>query len=91
MTAFTTVAGSVPLLLASGAGSESRFAIGVIVFFGVLVSSLLTIFVVPSMYALLAQKTTSPEHVSQQLEEQIALQSTQQSDPTNLLSKPLSD
>ena len=78
MTAFTTVAGSVPLLLATGAGSESRFAIGVVVFFGVLVSSLLTIFVVPSMYALLAQKTTSPEHISQQLEQQILQQTDQQ-------------
>lgn len=74
MTAFTTVAGSVPLLLATGAGSESRYAIGLIVFFGVLVSSLLTIFVVPSMYALLAQKTTSPESVSHLLDEQIAQQ-----------------
>ncbi|MGI9274143.1 MAG: efflux RND transporter permease subunit [Endozoicomonas sp.] len=72
MTAFTTVAGSVPLLLASGAGAESRYAIGVVVFFGVLVSSLLTIFVVPSMYALLAKKTTSPEHVAHQLDQQIA-------------------
>ena len=74
MTAFTTVAGSIPLLMATGAGSESRFAIGIIVFFGVLVSSLLTLFVVPSMYALLARKTTSPEYVGQQLEQQIAEQ-----------------
>ncbi|KEQ17054.1 efflux RND transporter permease subunit [Endozoicomonas numazuensis] len=71
MTALTTVAGAVPLLLSTGAGAESRFTIGVVVFWGVLISSLLTIFVVPAMYALLARKTTSPEHVSQQLEQQL--------------------
>ena len=68
MTALTTVVGAVPLLLASGAGSEFRFSIGVVVFFGVLVSSLLTLFVVPSMYALMARKTTSPDHVAHELE-----------------------
>ena len=68
MTALTTVIGAVPLLMASGAGSEFRFSIGVVVFFGVLLSSLLTLFVVPSMYALMARKTTSPDHVSHQLE-----------------------
>ncbi|WP_062260890.1 efflux RND transporter permease subunit [Endozoicomonas arenosclerae] len=71
MTALTTVAGAVPLLLSTGAGAESRFTIGVVVFCGVLISSLLTIFVVPAMYTLLAKKTTSPEHVSQQLEQQL--------------------
>ena len=68
MTALTTVVGAVPLLMASGAGSEFRFSIGVVVFFGVLLSSLLTLFVVPSMYALMARKTTSPDHVSRELE-----------------------
>ncbi|MGI9281496.1 MAG: efflux RND transporter permease subunit [Endozoicomonas sp.] len=71
MTALTTVAGAIPLLLSTGAGAESRFTIGVVVFCGVFISSLLTIFVVPAMYALLARKTTSPEHVSQQLEQQL--------------------
>lgn len=71
MTALTTVAGAVPLLTASGAGAESRFTIGVVVFFGVAISSLLTLFVVPGMYALLAKSTRSPDYVSQQLEEQL--------------------
>jgi len=68
MTALTTVVGAVPLLLASGAGSEFRLSIGVVVFFGTLVSSVLTLFVVPSVYALMARKTTSPDHVSRELE-----------------------
>ncbi|KEI71858.1 efflux RND transporter permease subunit [Endozoicomonas elysicola] len=69
MTALTTVVGAIPLLLATGAGSEFRFSIGVVVFAGVTVSSLLTLFVVPSMYALVARKTTSPDHVSRKLQE----------------------
>lgn len=68
MTALTTVVGAIPLLLATGAGSEFRFSIGVVVFAGVAVSSLLTLFVVPSMYALIARRTTSPDHVTRQLE-----------------------
>ncbi|WP_422459779.1 efflux RND transporter permease subunit [Endozoicomonas sp. ALB115] len=68
MTALTTVVGANPLLLASGAGSAFRFSIGVVVFAGVTVSSLLTLFVVPAMYSLMARRTTSPDHVSRQLE-----------------------
>ncbi|AMO54551.1 hypothetical protein GZ77_23625 [Endozoicomonas montiporae] len=64
MTSMTTMMGSVPLLLSVGAGAESRFSIGVVVFFGTLVSSLLTLIIVPTMYALLCQKTKSPEYVS---------------------------
>ncbi|WP_445396547.1 efflux RND transporter permease subunit [Zobellella sp. An-6] len=62
MTAFTTVAGSIPLILASGAGAESRQAVGVVVFAGVALATLLTLFIVPAMYRMLARHTTSPEH-----------------------------
>ncbi|WP_330926587.1 efflux RND transporter permease subunit [Candidatus Sororendozoicomonas aggregata] len=71
MTALTTVAGSIPLLSASGAGAESRFTMGVVVFFGVATASLLTLFVVPSVYALLARKTSSPEAVTRTLQRQL--------------------
>ena len=68
MTALTTVASAIPLVLSTGAGAESRIAIGIVIFSGVLVSSLLTIVVVPAMYALLARRTTSPDHIAQLLE-----------------------
>ncbi len=71
MTALTTVAGSIPLLSASGAGAESRFTMGVVVFFGVTTASLLTLFVVPSVYALLARKTSSPDAVTRALQHQL--------------------
>ncbi|GHA26972.1 efflux RND transporter permease subunit [Oceanisphaera arctica] len=69
MTAFTTVAGAIPLILASGAGAESRQAVGIVVFAGVSLATLLTLFIVPAMYRLLARHTQSPEYQQRLLEE----------------------
>jgi multidrug efflux pump len=60
MTAFTTLMSAVPLILGTGPGAESRMVIGVVVFSGVALSAFLTIFVIPSLYSLLARNTTSP-------------------------------
>jgi multidrug efflux pump len=72
MTSLTAVAGSVPLVIASGAGSETRFVIGVVVISGVLVATFFTLFVVPVAYSLLARNTGSPNDVSKKLEQEIA-------------------
>ncbi|UCE86190.1 MAG: efflux RND transporter permease subunit [Deltaproteobacteria bacterium] len=64
MTSACTTFGALPLLLASGAGSESRQPIGIAVVFGVTCSALLTLFVVPAVYAVLARNTRSPQYVS---------------------------
>ena len=64
MTSFCTAFGSLPLMLASGAGAEQRRPIGIVVFFGVTVAVFLTLFAVPTVYSLLARKTKSPQHVS---------------------------
>jgi multidrug efflux pump len=69
MTAISTVAGSVPLMLATGPGAESRSTLGVVVFAGVSLATLLTLFVIPSMYRLFARGTTSPEAVARRLDE----------------------
>ena len=50
LTAVTSLAGFLPLLLAMGTGSASRISIGTVVFSGLLVSSWLSLFVVPSIY-----------------------------------------
>ncbi len=68
MTTLATVMGSIPLILATGAGSESRTVLGIVVFSGVSVATLLTLFVVPSLYALLARRTGSPKAVARTLE-----------------------
>jgi len=68
MTGITTAAGTVPLIIGSGAGAESRAVIGVVVLAGVLASVALTLFVVPVAYNLLARGTGSPGDVRRRLE-----------------------
>jgi multidrug efflux pump len=69
MTSAATTFGALPLLLGSGAGWESRQPIGIVIVFGVSVSAVLTLFIVPALYALFAQKTSSPQHVSRLIEQ----------------------
>jgi Cu/Ag efflux pump CusA len=64
MTSFCTAFGSLPLLLATGAGADQRRPIGIVVFYGMLVSVFLTLFAVPMVYAILARNTRSTHHVS---------------------------
>lgn len=68
MTAITTVTGAIPLIVASGAGSETRFVIGLVVITGVSLSSLLTLYVVPVAYQMWARRTSSPKAARQRLE-----------------------
>ena len=64
MTSAATTFGALPLLLASGAGAESRQPIGIVVVFGVTISAVLTLFVIPALYVLFAKRTHSPQHMS---------------------------
>lgn len=54
MTTAAMIAGLIPLLHASGAGSESRQAIGMVIVFGLAVGTLFTLFVLPTLYTFLA-------------------------------------
>jgi multidrug efflux pump len=67
MTSMCTAFGAVPLIVAAGAGTESRQPLGVVIFSGVLVSMVLTLFVVPAFYALFARNTKTPDHVSRRI------------------------
>jgi multidrug efflux pump len=68
MTSFATIAGAIPLAIASGAGAETRIAIGVVIVFGVLVATALTLFVVPVIYTLFARFTGSAEQRTRAIE-----------------------
>ena len=68
MTGFTTVFSSLPLVLASGPGAESRMVIGMVIFSGVLVSAFMTLYVVPTAYSWLARNTGSPLMRTQEIE-----------------------
>jgi len=67
MTSVATIVGAVPLIVGQGAGAESRVTIGTVVFFGLLAATLLTLFVVPVFYDLLARFTKSPETTAKQI------------------------
>ncbi len=56
MTTFAMVLGALPLALASGAGAESRQQIGWVIVGGMSLGTLLTIFVVPTVYTWFARK-----------------------------------
>jgi multidrug efflux pump len=71
MTGITTVAGSVPLLVSSGAGTETRFVIGTVIFCGVLAATLFTLFLVPVAYQLFARHTGSPGDVRRRLADEL--------------------
>ena len=68
MTSFCTAFGAMPLLFATGAGAEQRRPIGVVVFYGTIVSVFLTLFAVPAVYSIFARRTRSPQHVSKVLD-----------------------
>ncbi len=68
MTSVATIIGAVPLVLAGGPGSASRATIGIVVIFGVAFSTLLSLFVVPAFYLLLARFTRSPEAIKRKLQ-----------------------
>jgi len=72
MTSIATVAGAVPLMIASGAGAAARQAIGVVVVWGVSISTVITLFLIPVLYSRLARFTGSPEAVTRKLEAQLA-------------------
>ncbi len=55
MTTAAMVAGLVPLVFADGAGSASRFSIGIVVVMGMLIGTLFTLFVLPTIYSFIAQ------------------------------------
>lgn len=65
MTSLCTAFGAIPFLFATGAGAEQREPIGVVVFYGTIVSMLLTLLVVPAVYSLVARRTRSSQYTTQ--------------------------
>ena len=61
MTTGAMVLGAIPLALATGAGAESRQQIGWVIVGGMSLGTILTIFVVPTVYTLLARTHSHPE------------------------------
>ncbi len=68
MTSIAAAMGALPLMLWAGAGAGSRKTIGSVIFTGSIFATLLTLFIVPVFYDLLARFTKSPEWTARQIE-----------------------
>ncbi|MGF1456113.1 MAG: efflux RND transporter permease subunit [Alphaproteobacteria bacterium] len=68
MTGLSTAFGAMPLVLATGAGAASRITIGIVIVSGVAFATLLTLFIVPVFYQVLAPFTRPPSYVARELE-----------------------
>lgn len=55
MTSLATVLGALPIAMALGAGSKSRMGMGIVIIGGLLLSMILTLFVIPAMYSYLVK------------------------------------
>jgi multidrug efflux pump len=72
MTVLSTMLGAVPLAIATGAGAESRTAIGIVIIGGLGIASLLTLFVTPVLYDLLARFTRPVNAIEKELSRALA-------------------
>ncbi len=59
MTSLATALGALPIALAFGAGAKSRMSLGIVVIGGLIFSLILTLFVIPAMYAFMSKKTAN--------------------------------
>jgi multidrug efflux pump len=66
MTTAATVVGHTPLILASGPGAGARNSIGIMLVSGMIIGTIFTLFVVPSIYVVVARKHA---HVEEEIEE----------------------
>jgi hydrophobe/amphiphile efflux-1 (HAE1) family protein len=67
MTLVSTILGSLPLILSSGAGAEARSSIGWVVFGGLGISAVFTLYLTPALYMLFAPLASARSEEAQQL------------------------
>jgi len=71
MTLVSTVLGGLPLILGTGAGAEARHAIGWVVFGGLGISALFTLYLTPSLYLLISGSSKSRIAETERLAEEL--------------------
>tara|TARA_B100001750_G_scaffold241145_1_gene252080 strand:- start:4807 stop:5262 length:456 start_codon:yes stop_codon:yes gene_type:complete len=71
MTVLSTVLGALPLVISTGAGSEARAAIGWVIFGGLGISTLFTLYFAPLAYSMIAPFTKPRASAGQELNKQL--------------------
>ncbi len=71
MTLVSTILGSLPLILSSGAGAEARSSIGWVVFGGLGISAIFTLYLTPALYVLLAPLASARAEEAKQLSKEL--------------------
>ncbi|EJN04881.1 efflux RND transporter permease subunit [Phyllobacterium sp. YR531] len=61
MTTAAMALGVIPLITATGAGAAARYSIGLVIFSGILVGTIFTLFVVPMFYTFISRKDLKSE------------------------------
>ena len=67
MTSISTVLGILPIALALGAGAESRISMGIAVIGGLIIGSLLTLYVIPAMYSYLSPEKAEDDMITDEM------------------------
>ena len=71
ITLMSTVLGALPLILGSGAGAEARVSIGWVVFGGLGIAALFTLYLTPTLYLLLARLSKARAAETDRLAEEL--------------------
>ncbi|MBL4804966.1 MAG: efflux RND transporter permease subunit [Alphaproteobacteria bacterium] len=72
MTVLSTVLGALPLVISTGPGAEARSAIGWVIFGGLGLSTVFTLYLAPLGYSLIAPYIKPRAHAGQELEKQLS-------------------
>jgi Cu/Ag efflux pump CusA len=71
MTMIATVVGGLPLILSGGAGAEARSSIGWVVFGGLGLAAIFTLYLTPALYLMLARLSSARAEETERLREEL--------------------
>jgi HAE1 family hydrophobic/amphiphilic exporter-1 len=72
MTSFAFILGVLPLVFATGAGSAGRHSVGTTVFGGMIISTLLNLFIIPILYVIVRSMLPAKTEVAAEQERELA-------------------
>jgi multidrug efflux pump subunit AcrB len=73
MTMVSTILGGLPRILSNGAGAEARESIGWVIFGGLGIAAIFTLYLTPALYLLIARFSSARAHETERLRRELAL------------------